>query len=61
MSENKKEQSANGDKKTYETPCITTEDLLTFGAVCNGTTQGSRKETTSPSPPPACNAARLKS
>ncbi len=62
MNDSKEEKSkVTPLKRIYETPKITTEELLTFGAVCNGTTSGGRKETSSPSPPPACNSSRLKS
>ena len=47
------------EKKIYRKPEITSEQLHTYGAVCNGTTTGQRKAFTSP--PDNCNATRLNS
>ncbi|MBY0516472.1 MAG: hypothetical protein K2P81_06165 [Bacteriovoracaceae bacterium] len=44
-------------KKKYVKPEIKKEPLVTFGAVCNGTTTGGRKAVTTP--PARCNSARL--
>lgn len=52
-----KKQETTKKKKTYKKPQIKKESLVTFGAVCNGTTTGSRKATTAP--PASCNSARL--
>lgn len=46
-------------KKTYTPPTIETEDLNTYGAVCNGSAKGGRKASTSATVP--CNASRLNS
>ena len=60
------QDGADKDQKTkkksrYEKPSIETEDLNTYGALCNGTSTGGRKVTTTPTPPPICNASRLNS
>lgn len=44
-------------KKKYKKPELKKEPLVTFGAVCNGTTTGQRKAATVP--PANCNSARL--
>jgi len=44
-------------KKKYVRPTVISEPLMTFGAVCNGTTAGQRK--TSTGAPGFCKAARL--
>jgi|GEM_PF-2952193 len=49
--------SPNPTHEKYEAPEIVTEDLMTFGALCNGTTKGGRKATTAA--PNFCNASRL--
>lgn len=46
-------------KKEYTPPTIESEDLNTYGAVCNGTTNGGRKA--SSAPPNPCNSSRLNS
>ncbi|MCP4912110.1 MAG: hypothetical protein GY909_03235 [Oligoflexia bacterium] len=46
-------------KKKYTKPAIFSEDLMTFGALCNGTATGGRKAT--PGPPSFCNASRINS
>jgi len=59
---NKKDETLHSkkpEKRPYESPRIESESLTAFGASCNGTTNGGRKETV-PGPPP-CNSARLKS
>lgn len=48
---------SNKRKKKYKKPEIKKEPLVTFGAVCNGTTSGQRKASTAP--PASCNSARL--
>lgn len=49
------------NKKEYQSPTILSEDLNTYGALCNGTTTGGRKVTATPVPAPLCNSARLNS
>lgn len=44
-------------KKDYITPEIKTEELLAFGAICNGSGNGGRKDTTGA--PRFCRANRL--
>lgn len=44
-------------KKKYKKPEMKKEPLVTFGAVCNGTTSGQRKAATAP--PASCNPVRL--
>jgi len=46
-------------KKPYVKPNVTSEELMAFGALCNGTTTGGRKETTGA--PSFCSSNRLKS
>ena len=46
-------------KRPYERPEIETEELLTFGALCNGTASGGRKAATGA--PTFCNAKKLTS
>ena len=48
-------------KKKYKSPTIESENLNTYGALCNGTTTGGRKVTASPVPAPFCNASKLNS
>lgn len=55
----KDSEENTGDKKKYVKPTIETEDLNTYGAVCNGTFRGGRKA--SAGPPNPCNASRLNS
>jgi hypothetical protein len=45
------------EKKKYQKPAKLSESLMTFGALCNGTTNGSRKQTTGA--PDFCNASKL--
>lgn len=47
----------NTHHEKYETPEVVTEDLMTFGALCNGSKNGGRKSTTAA--PNFCNANRL--
>ena len=47
------------EKKEYQKPEIVSEELTAFGAVCNGTSKGGRKQ--SGGPPGFCNASRLTS
>jgi hypothetical protein len=44
-------------KKKYQKPSLRTENLMTFGALCNGTTAGQRKQSTGA--PNFCNATKL--
>lgn len=46
-------------KQTYEKPRIVSEKLNSYGAVCNGTTVGGRKA--SSTGPAFCNANKLNS
>ena len=46
----------NGPKKKYIKPEITSEDLISFGAVCNGTSTGGRKASTV-----SCNRRKINS
>lgn len=46
-------------KRAYEKPEIESEDLLTFGALCNGVASGGRKASTGA--PNFCNAKKLTS
>lgn len=46
-------------KKPYEKPEIESEELLTFGALCNGAAGGGRKASTGG--PSFCNAKKLTS
>lgn len=63
MSDKKKSQKSQDEntekKKPYIKPEIETEDLMTFGALCNGTTMGGRKSATGA--PQWCNASRINS
>ncbi len=56
--ENKKTEKPQ-KKKKYIKPEIVSEDLVSFGALCNGTTNGNRKASTGG--PNFCNASRLNS
>jgi hypothetical protein len=57
-SENKLQPKSQSNKKrTYVKPQLQSEKLNSFGAVCNGTTVGGRKA--SSSGPAFCNSARL--
>ncbi|MCB0340768.1 MAG: hypothetical protein H6626_11225 [Pseudobdellovibrionaceae bacterium] len=44
-------------KKKYKKPQVKSEDLMTFGASCNGMATGGRKSTAGP--PDNCNASKL--
>jgi hypothetical protein len=44
-------------KKKYNKPRIQTEALMTFGALCNGSLSGGRKQTASA--PDNCSAGKL--
>jgi hypothetical protein len=44
-------------KKKYQKPSLRTENLMTFGALCNGTTSGQRKQSTGA--PNFCNSTKL--
>ena len=46
-------------KKPYVKPKTKTEELVAFGALCNGTTNLGRKETTGA--PQFCQASKIKS
>jgi hypothetical protein len=49
-------ENIKSSKKRYVKPQITTEDLVTFGALCNGTSNAGRKATTI-----SCNRRKLNS
>ena len=53
------EKNKNIERKPYQKPTIESESLNTYGAVCNGTTNGGRKASTAP--PTPCNASRINS
>lgn len=60
MSQDKIEKKKPATKKrVYEKPEIETEDLLTFGALCNGAATGGRKASTGA--PNFCNSKKLTS
>lgn len=59
MEENKKSAPQPNFKKAYEPPQIETEELMSFGAVCNGTAKGGRKDVVGA--PSFCNSSRLNS
>ncbi|MCC6137141.1 MAG: hypothetical protein IT287_00790 [Bdellovibrionaceae bacterium] len=44
-------------KKKYNKPTLKTENLMTFGALCNGTVSGQRKQSTGA--PNFCNSSKL--
>ena len=50
---------SNNKKKTYVKPEIKSEALNSYGAVCNGTSNGGRKA--SAAGPSFCNSSRLNS
>ena len=50
-------KSENQSETKYEKPEIVSEPILAFGAVCNGTPKGGRKQTTSA--PDNCNSTKL--
>lgn len=52
--QHKQEKSS---KRSYLKPEMITEELMAFGAVCNGSTNGQRKDSTGA--PNFCNAGRL--
>lgn len=52
-------QTAEPTKKQYTKPQIFSEELMTFGAVCNGNPGGGRKAATGA--PAFCNASKIKS
>lgn len=55
----KKKEGTKKIKKTYVKPAISSEKLNSYGALCNGTTVGGRKDTTAG--PSFCNATRINS
>ena len=58
MSEkNTNTKNKNTAKKKYKKPGLRTENLMTFGALCNGSTNGGRKASTGA--PDFCNASKL--
>lgn len=59
MTQSKLYEDNKNKKKTYKKPSIQSEKLNSYGAVCNGTTNGGRKA--SSAGPAFCNAARLNS
>ena len=61
MAEDKKQDSIKNSpkKRPYVKPEIETEELLTFGALCNGTSGGGRKAATGA--PNFCNSKKLTS
>lgn len=56
---NSKQKVPTTKKKPYEKPEVESEDLLTFGALCNGTAAGGRKASTGA--PNFCNSKKLTS
>lgn len=54
-----KKSTKKKQKKKYVKPEIISEDLVSFGALCNGTTTGQRKGSTGA--PNFCNSTRLNS
>ncbi len=54
--ENKK---VSKKKRPYQKPTIVTEELMSFGALCNGTSTGGRKAAAGA--PTFCNPSRLTS
>jgi hypothetical protein len=59
MKDQKTKAAKDSKKKKYIKPKIETETLTIYGAVCDGTTVGSRKA--SVGGPAFCNSARLNS
>lgn len=62
MNENDKKEDLekeNKQKRKYVKPTIESEDLMAFGAVCNGTMKGGRKAAVGA--PSFCNANKLNS
>lgn len=56
MDSNKVDPQAK-HKKKYEKPSKKTENLMTFGALCNGVISGGRKQSTGA--PNFCNSGKL--
>jgi hypothetical protein len=54
-----KDREEKSGKRPYVRPSIVTESLMAFGAVCNGTQTGGRKDATGA--PKFCNSSRLMS
>lgn len=55
----KKDNSMNPkprSKKKYKKPSVRSEEIMTFGALCNGMASGGRKATVVPD---GCNASKL--
>jgi len=60
MNSKEKENIENQtSKKVYSPPEIITEELMSFGALCNGTASGGRKEAIGA--PSFCNSNKLNS
>lgn len=61
MTEEKKQEEHKKPlkKRPYVKPEIESEDLLTYGALCNGSTNGGRKASTGA--PNFCNSKKLTS
>ena len=57
MSNKVKPAAAVKKKRPYRKPVIKSAEIMTFGALCNGTTNGSRKDSTGS--PNFCNASKL--
>lgn len=58
MKKTKSPQKPKSEKQKYNAPKVTTESLMVYGALCNGTsTQGGRKATI----PDGCTTAKLHS
>lgn len=53
----KKADPQNKKKKKYEKPSKKSENLMTFGALCNGSVSGGRKQSTGA--PNFCNSGKL--
>ncbi len=52
-----RDQKEGEKKRPYVRPRMLTESLMAFGAICNGSSSGGRKDTTGA--PKFCNSARL--
>jgi len=59
MKEENKKKIDNSKKKKYVKPEIISDDLVAFGALCNGTTSGRRKASTGA--PDNCRRSKLNS
>jgi hypothetical protein len=59
MEQKEKASEVAPAKKKYKKPEIQSENLNSYGAICNGTTNGGRKA--SSTGPAFCNAGRLNS